>query len=216
MTDLSTNEETKKLEGSVGWFNQGGFIPSVQGSSQFTTTAYGLEMGLNPPFMVKDRWHVVEILKRENERPMTFSEARGQVEAEMLPAWQDGIIKDFYRNARKTAKVEMLGRFAPGQGLSVDELFARAVGVVDPQQKLELLNLVHTDYPESGRADDALFMAANVAMDTWTDVKVAERYLNLLLEEYPDSELAPDAQFLRDNLYNPDVLNPKSIDSLRK
>ena len=109
-----------------------------------------------------------------------------------------------------------MGRFAPGQGLSVEELFTRAMAVADPMQKIELLNLVHSDYPESGRADDALFMAANVALETWADVKVAERYLRLLLEDYPDSDLAGDAQFLMDNLYNPDVMNPSSVEDLRK
>ncbi len=216
MNDFSTNEETKELEGSVGWFNQGGIIPMIQGTSKFTNIAYDLDIGLHPPFRVSGRWHVVEILARENERPMTFNEARGQVETEMMPAWQDGVVKDYYREARKTYPVKKMGRFAPGQGLSVEELFSRAMAVADPMQKIELLNLVHSDYPESGRADDALFMAANVALETWADVKVAERYLRLLLEDYPDSDLAGDAQFLKDNLYNPDVLNPRSIDELRK
>lgn len=216
MSEMSVNEETSKQEGSVGWFNQGGTIPMISGTIKFTTIAYNLDMGLNPPFMVTGRWHVVDILKRENERPMTFNEAKDQVEVEMLPGWQDGLIKDYYREARKTYPVEKMGRFAPGQGLTVDELFSRAMMVADGAQKIELLNLVYTDYPESDRADDALFMAANVALETWTDVKVAERYLRLLLEEYPDSDLAADAQFLKDNLYNPDIINPKSVDDLRK
>ncbi len=216
MKELSVNRETADLKGSVGWFNQGGGIPTVPNSAKFTSAAYSLEFGLNAPFRVVDRWHVVEILNRENERPMTFNEARGQVETEMLPAWQNGVIRDYYRSARKTYPVEMMGRFAPGQGLSVDELFARAMAVADPMQKIDLLNLVYSDYPESDRADDALFMAANVALEQWSDVKVAERYLRLLLEDYPDSDLAADAQFLKDNLYNPDVMNPQTMEDLRK
>lgn len=216
MNEFTVNEETKELEGSVGWFNQGGVIPLVTGSKEFTTLAFNLDIGLNPPFMVKNRWHVVEILKREHERPMTFNEARAQVETEMMAGWQDGLIKDYFRKARKEQNVQMLGRYAPGQGLSVDELFARAMAVADPQQKLDLLNLVHTDYPESDRADDALFMAANVALEAWVDIKIADRYLRILLEEYPDSDLAADAQYLRDNLDNPQVLNPTSVDDLKK
>ncbi len=76
--------------------------------------------------------------------------------------------------------------------------------------------MIHTDYPESDRADDALFMAATIALDTWVDVKVAERYLRILLQDYPDSELAEDAKFLKDNLYNPEVLNPKSMEEFNK
>ena len=66
------------------------------------------------------------------------------------------------------------------------------------------------------RADDALFMAANVAVDSGMDLKVAERYLLRLLEDYPDSELVEDARFLGENLYNPAIRNPQSMEELRK
>jgi peptidyl-prolyl cis-trans isomerase C len=216
LVDYTVNRESKKLDGSVGWFNQGGIIPFITGSQQFTTEAYQLEKGLHAPFLISNRWHVVEILMRENERPMTFTEAKGSVELEMLPAWQDGILKDYLLKTRREGSVELLGEFAPGKGLSADELFARALAVADPAKKIELLNLIHSDYPQSDRADDALFLSANTALESLSDVRVAERYLLLLLDEYPDSELASDATFLKDNLHNPEVLNPKSIEDLRK
>ena len=216
MVQMSVNQETRKMEGNVGWFNQGGIIPFIRDSEKFTNEAYGLKIGLHPPFLIADRWHVVEILKRENERPMTFSEAKGKVEMAMMPGWQDAIVKDYLLSARKDHPVVMFGEFAPGKGLSADELFSRAMAVADGKRKIELLNLIHTDYPESDRADDALFLAATFALDNWVDVNVADRYLRLLLEEYPDSELAEDAKFLRDNLNNPEVLNPKSMEELRE
>lgn len=216
MTDLTVNKTSSELDGSTGWFNQGGVIPYIMGSTNFTNIAYGLSKGIHEPFMVMDRWHVLEILKRENERPMTFGEARNQVELDMMPAWQDGVIRDHLLAARKDYPVQAMGRFSPGQGLTVDELFAQAAVVVDGERKIALLNLIHTDYPESGRGDDALFMAAMTALETWDDVKVAERYLRLLLEDYPDSELREDAQFLKDNLYNPEILNPQSMEDLQK
>ena len=216
LMEYSVNEETKETEGSVGWFNQGGVIPFISGSQKFTQQAYGLEYGLHPPFLIANRWHVVEVLKRENERPMTFTEAKGSVKIEMMPAWQDGILKDYLLNSRRENPVELMGDFAPGKGLSPDELFARAMAVADPARKIELLNLIHSDYPESDRADDALFLSASTALESLSDLRVAERYLTLLLDEYPDSELAADAEFLRDNLYNPEVLNPKSVEDLRK
>lgn len=216
MMEMSVNKESKELDGSVGWFNQGGIIPYIAGSENFSQVAYDLDMGLNLPFKVVNRWHVVEILSRENSRPATFSEAKNKVELDMMPAWQDAIIKDYLQQARKDYPVELLGDYAPGKGLTADELFARALSVADGEKKIELLNLIHTDYAGSQRADDALFLAATVALDTWSDVRVAERYLRLLLEEYPDSELIEDAKFLKDNLYNPEVLNPKSMDDIRK
>lgn len=216
MVETTVNQESKGLDGSTGWFNQGSVIPFIMGSQKFSNRAYGLDLGLHPPFMISDRWHVVEILGRENERPMTFSEARGQAETQMMPAWQDGLVRDYLLEARETYPVQRMGRFSPGQGMTVEELFAQANAVADGERKIALLNLIHTDYPESDRADDALFMAALAALDTWQDVRVAQRYLRVLLEEYPDSDLREDAEFLRDNIYNPEVLNPKSIEDLRK
>jgi len=216
MVDLSVNQDSKDMDGSVGWFNQGGVIPFIHGSEKFTNEVYGFEKGLHPPFLIADRWHVVEVLGRENERPMSFAEAKDQVELAMMPGWQDAIIKGYLRESRKKHTVEMFGEFAPGQGLSPDELFSRALAVVEPQRKIELLNLLYTDYPESERADDALFLAANVALDSWQDARVAQMYLGILLEEYPDSDLTEDATFLEENLFNPAVLNPKSMEDLRK
>ena len=116
---MSVNEETKANEGNVGWFNENGVIPIVLGSKMFTSKAFNLEIGVNPPFQVGDRWHVVEIINREFERPMTFPEAKAQAKRDMKPAWQDEIIKDYLLEARQRNKVELAGEFAPGKGLSV-------------------------------------------------------------------------------------------------
>ena len=73
-------------------------------------------MGLNPPFKVVNRWHVVEVLSRENSRPMTFTEAKNKVELDMMPAWQDAVIKDYLLSARQDYPVELMGDYAPGNG----------------------------------------------------------------------------------------------------
>ncbi len=214
--EMSTNDDTKKEGGNTGWFAKGGFIPFIRGSEQFATAVYDLEMGLHAPIKVADRWHVVEVTHREYERPQTFAEAESQVLKDMLPGWQNSIIKDYLLEARNTYPVEMLGAYTPGQGASAEELFNRAMALPDPDRKLELLSMIHTDYPDDPKADDALFMSANVALDTWQDRRIAERYLIMLIEEYPDSELIEDAKFLNKNLNNPKVLNPQSIEDLRQ
>lgn len=214
--DFSKNIETGKDGGQMGWFNKGGFIPFINNSVEFTNIAADLEIGLHPPFRIGDRWHVVEILKKEHGRPMTFKEAESQVLGAMLPGHQDALVKDYLLSARVKHPVAMMGRFAPGQGMSPESLFARGMAIADPQAKLDVFALVYTDFPESDKADDALFMSAMVAMDTWQDRRVAERYLRQMLEDYPDSELAEDAQFLKENMYNPKALNPSSIEELRK
>ena len=216
VAEMSTNEDTKKEGGNTGWFAKGGFVPFIRASEQFATAVYDLEMGLHEPIKVADRWHVVEVTHREYERPQTFTEAEGQVMKDMLPGWQNSIIKDYLLDARKAHTVTMLGKYKPGQGATAEELFNRAMAVADPERKLELLSMIHTDYPTGPKADDALFMSANIALETWNDRRIAERYLLMLIAEYPDSELIEDAKFLNKNLNNPKVLNPQSIEDLRQ
>lgn len=214
--EMSVNEDTKKTGGNTGWFNKGGFVPFIRNSEEFTSKVYDLDIGLHPPIKVGDRWHVVEVTHREYERPQTFTEAKNHVMQDMLPGWQDAVIKDYLLAARKKYSVKMLGTYAPGQGATEEELFKRAMAITDPQKKLELLSMIHTDFPDGDRADDALFVSANVALETWRDRRIAARYLRMLIDEYPDSELIEDAKFLRENLNNPKVLNPKSIEDLQQ
>jgi len=214
--EMSVNDDTKEMGGATGWFNKGGLIPFIRSSGSFANQAFDLEIGVHPPFKAGDRWHVVEILARDYARPQTFTEAKNKLGQDMLPGWQDAIIKDYLRNARQKYPVQLEGKFVPGKGASAVELLARALAIPDTQKKLDVLTLLYTDYPTSDRADDALFMSANVALEAWDDKRIALRYLDLLIDEYPDSELVEDAKFLRDNLYNSEVINPQSIEDLKR
>ncbi len=214
--EMSVNKDTKKEGGVTGWFAKGGFIPFIRNSEEYANKVYDLDIGLHPPIKVADRWHVVEVTHREYERPQTFTEARDKVMVDMLPGWQRAVVKDFLLSERKKYPVRMLGEYAPGKGATEEELFRRALAVTDAEKKLELLSMIHTDFPDGDRADDALFVSANVALETWQDARIAERYLLMMLEEYPDSELADDAKYLLDNLYNPKVMNPQSIEDLQQ
>lgn len=216
VNEYSENEVTKAEDGNCGWFNQGGQMPIVKGGSIFTRKCFELEDGINPPVMVSGRWHIIDVHAKKPERPMTFKEARNQLEVQLLPGFQDALMKDFLREARKRFDVTLQGRFEPGQGLTPEQLFVQGMNVADPRKRIDLFKVIWTDFPESKEADDAMFMAANVSLEAFQDYKIAERYLRILLEEYPDSELAPDAQYLMDNLANPAALNPTSIEELRK
>jgi parvulin-like peptidyl-prolyl isomerase len=214
--EMSVNKDTKEKGGNTGWFAKGGFIPFIRNPESFANQVFDLEIGTHPPIQVGDRWHVVDVVKREYARPQTFTEAKNKLMQDMLPGWQDAIIKDYLLAARKKYPVEMMGAFAPGQGASAEDLFARAMALPDHQKKLEVLSMIYTDYPTSGKADDALFMSANVALEAWQDRAIARRYLDMLITEFPDSELIEDAKFLRKNLYNSKVMNPQSIEDLKQ
>ncbi len=215
-SEYSTNTKTLANEAEVGWYTKTGIVGPIRNSKSFIGATFDLEIGLHRPVQVGDLWHVVEILDRQPARPMTYTESRDLVKTAMLPAFYDGKIKDYVLEARKNQTIELFGKYQPGKGLDPDALMQRAALVVEPGIKLDYYRLIYTDFPESERADDALFMCALVCMDTWQDRRMAQRYLDLLLEEFPDSDLHEDAVFLKENLYKPGGLNPSSIEELRK
>lgn len=212
--DYSINADTKVNGGDLGWFNRDGFIPYIRDSKTLIGAIFDLEIGVNKPMLIGNRWHVVEISQRQPRRPQTFAEARNRVSVDIMPGLIDGVVKDYLKEARQRYGVELMGEFAPGQGLSPDELFARAIANADPERRHDLMIMLQTDYPDSPRADDALFMAADAAMEAFADLRVAGRLLKQLIEEYPDSELIEDARYLRENLYKPELRQPRSIEDL--
>ena len=216
VADYSVNAATRANSGELGWFNEGGFVPDITDASRFTTIAFGLRDGLNPPVEVNGRWHVLEIMRRENARPMTFAEARDQVKQDMMPGFQEGVVQDYLRQARVTYPVQTFGQYAPGGGLSAEQIFARAMALPDSENKIDMFMLVVSEYPASDRVDDALFMAAQVYLDLWGDSRSAARCLTELTEKFPESELVDDARYMLENLDNPAALNPQSIEELRR
>ncbi|RKZ13923.1 hypothetical protein DRQ50_09750 [bacterium] len=214
--DLSNNRLTAAEGGSLGWFNEGGFIPNVRDSEQLAKIAYNRPDGLNPPLFAGGAWHVIEVEGREPPRPMTFNEARSKVEQDFLPSFQSQLVTDYLAEARTRYPVEYSGQFAPGGGVSAEALFQRARVVTDPEKQLEILTVVIEDFPESDRVDDSLFLAAQAVMERWGEARLASRYLQRLVDEYPDSELVEDAKYLLENMGNSKIWSPESIEDLRR
>ncbi|MEZ4388488.1 MAG: peptidylprolyl isomerase [Candidatus Krumholzibacteriia bacterium] len=213
---LSKNPETAARGGDLGWFNKGGFVPGIKDSDTFTEAVWGLQHGINPPLQVGDTWHVVMVHDIQYERPQTLDEAYQRVVSDLTPELQAQAVRDWSDQAQQAAKIEYFGEFRPGNGKTAKELLERAFYAKDPQQKADLLTLLIEDYPDDEYTDDAMFMAANVYLDTWGDRRKASFFLLALLRKFPDSDYAADAQYLLDNLDHPERIQPRSIEDLRK
>ena len=161
-------------------------------------------------------WHVVDVHDRRRERPQTLEEAYDRVVSDMTDEFNRGIIDEWMRTAQAAADIEYFAEFRPGHGKTAKELLERAFYANDVEEKLDLLGLVVDDYPESEYADDALFMAGNLVLDTWGDRRQASVYFYELIKRYPDSVYREDAQFMMDNMDQPGMVQPKSIEELRK
>ncbi len=213
--EFSVNQQSKKLAGDCGWMNEGTVVPLVEAGAAFSKAVFNLPLGVNAPLQVGDRWHIVDVTNREAGRGSSFEEAKDAVRGEMLPAFQDAIIKDYLKSARAKYGVQLMGRFTPGQGMTPQQLFERAMLNTDMQRRVEILQMVADDFPESDKADDALFMAANTALENFADPTFGGRILEDLVARYPQSELVDDAKFMLDHLYDPRFIQPKSIEDLK-
>lgn len=211
----SINEATKPNGGSLGWFNKGGFVPQMPESRAFTDAIWDCEPGVNPPREVAGKWHVVKVIDRQYDRPQTLEEAYDAVVRDMLPSYQAGIVRTWVDDARASAKIEYFGDYRPGKGRTARELLDRALAMHDTQQKMDLYQLIAEDYPDDPLTDDALFLAANEALDTWGDRAQASDLLSLLIKRYPASEYVADAQYMIDNMARPGFTKPQSIEDLR-
>jgi peptidyl-prolyl cis-trans isomerase C len=214
--EVSVNEKTKKLAGDAGWMNEVSIVPLVDLGTEFSKAVFNLPIGVNPPLQIGGRWHVVEITHREFEHSSSFDQVKETVQNEMMPGFQNAIIKDYLKSARQKYGVEMKGRFTPGQGMTPQQIFERAMLNPDIMRRIDLLSMIAEDFPESDRADDALFMAANTAIENLTDLTVGADIFESMIELYPESELVSDAKFILENLYDPKFRKPASIEDLKR
>jgi peptidyl-prolyl cis-trans isomerase C len=213
---MSINDETRLNGGDLGWFNRDGYIPYIKNSGEFTQRIWDLKSGVNEPVEFMGHWHVVKVGERQYERLQTLEEAYDRVVADMLPAMREAEVDTWSREARAEASVEYFGEFRPGHGKSAKELLERAYYTKDPREKINLLGLLVDDYPDSELADDALFVAANVSLDTWGDRREAGLLLRALVTRYPESVYVDDANYMLENMHKPGMVNPKSIEELRQ
>lgn len=214
--DFTINEKTKNLSGDAGWMGDGTAVPLLEDGMAFSKAVFNMPIGFNPPVKVGDRWQIVQISHREFERNSSFDEAKDAIRTAMMPGFQDAIIKDYLKEARAKYGVKTEGRFAPGEGLTAEQLFERAKLNKDVLRRIDMLTMLADDFPESARADDALFLAGNAAIESLEDVSVGQRILMRLVAEYPKSELVGDAQFIIDNVNDPKFRNPTSIEDLKR
>jgi hypothetical protein len=212
----STNPESIKAAGDLGWFNKGGFIPALPYGKEFSEQIWNWEKGLHEPVQIGGDWHIIQILEREYERPLTLAESRDRIIRELTPILQEEVVETYLRQAKQENMIEYFGSYRPGEGRNPKELFERAWYANTPELKIDLYKMLVEDYPDSDYADDALFMIANVYLDTWHDVPFAGRYLDRLVKNYPESNLIGDAQYMLENMGKPDFVQPTSIEDLRR
>ena len=216
LAKYSQNIMTATEGGSLGWFNENGYVRYITNGKELSGHVFGWELGLHAPEYIGENWHVIEILERRRSRQQSFSEVRERITADFMPSLQASLVEERLTVLRNEKAPVFLGQYAPGSGRSVEELFQHGILANSPEKQLELFDLVISDFPESEYVPKALFMKANVYLDTWSDTRQARVHLHRLIQEYPESELHEQARYIMDNLGKVDFSAPKSIQDLQK
>ncbi|MBC8423448.1 tetratricopeptide repeat protein, partial [bacterium] len=124
--------------------------------------------------------------------------------------------EEYVQQRRQEIDLEYFGKFRPGEGRTAEELLSLGMLANTPERQEELYNLLLRDFPDSEYAPMALFMKANLYMDTTGNKYRARSALNKILQRYPDSEIREQAQYMLDNLARANFDTPDTIEELRK
>ena len=116
-------------------------------------------------------WHVVEIMRREEQRPQTLDEVRDLIVQALTPIMQQQRIDDFLRQARKTSNIQYFGTYAPGNGLNPRDLIRLAQYAQVPEEKVDLYKQVH---PDSEFVDQARYILENMGKPGYRSPKSVE------------------------------------------
>jgi len=119
----------------------------------------------------------------------------GEFKSTLVP-WMKAEVKKGVEELRDSAKAKF-----EADGKALNEAMEKVNQLTAKIQKLK-----EEDQKAKDRADDALFMAAQVALEAGGNLRTAEWYLSLLIAHYPQSEMLSDAKYLRENLGNPKVM----------
>ncbi len=215
VAEFSRNALSAQQEGVLGWFNRSGYIAALPYGKEFTETVFDWSPGLHPPVKIGGHWHIVEILDRQSARTLSLAEVQDRIIDQLKPGLQQAAKEEFLARRLKEEPVEYFGEFRPGNGRTAEELLKLGMLAANFERKLEVFDTLLEDYPDSKEAPMALFLKANLYLDTTGDMYRCRFYLQQLLAGYPQSEIADQARFMLDNLGKIDFKSPRSIQDLR-
>jgi len=212
----SHNAKSLVQGGDLGWFSRKGFIPTLVYGPLFAKHVFDWDRGLHEPELIGGDWHVVEILNSEPSRQLTVDEVRDRIISDLTPNVRKRANEAFIAEHRSEYDIEYFGAYRPGQGRTAEELIRLAMMSNTFERQLQLYDLLLLDYADSEYAPVALFMEANLHIDTNGDTYTARGLLKRILRKYPETDLIEQVEYMLENLGNPNFQTPQSIEELRE
>lgn len=98
----SEDERTKDKGGDLNWFSRGR-LPG-----DFTAPVFSLAVGeTSEPFKTRFGWHIVEILEKQSERPVTYEEVAGEIRSHLESQRTEETVKVLMQKLRRVANIQL-------------------------------------------------------------------------------------------------------------
>lgn len=194
---FSEDEATKANDGSLGWFNPGGFVIGMGFNKEFTKFVFDKgKQGTYGPVKIGDTWHIIRISGIEPGGKRSLEEAHDSIESKLRPGYARQALKDKLRELNRAEGVEVLGDYDIQETRTAEQLYRLAGESHDPRARVEYYESLVENYPDHELADDALFMAGFLLSEKFGDVGGSGDDFQRLLQEYPDSPWVESARWL--------------------
>jgi tetratricopeptide (TPR) repeat protein len=196
------SEETTTANdgGTIGWFNRDGFVLGLGFNEEFTRLAFEMEPhSLREPVRIGDKWYIIKIGARVEDRPLEFEQARERINRLLAPVVARERYESFVRQQKRALGVKGFGEFQ-GESRSADQLYQLAAESRNTAARLDFYEKLVELYPDHERADDALFMMGFLNSEEFGDQGAAMHAFRRLHREYPESEFAEQAEWMMQNL----------------
>ena len=98
----SEDERSKSAGGDLNWFSRSRM------PADFTDPVFALAVGqVSEPFKTRLGWHLVEVLEKEAERPVTYEEVSDEIRNHLESQRTEETVKELTEKLRKVANLEL-------------------------------------------------------------------------------------------------------------
>lgn len=98
----SEDERNKNQGGDLNWFSR------ARMPADFTGPAFALSAGeVSEPFKTRLGWHIVEVLEKQAERPVTYEEVADEIRHHLESQRTEETVKELMKKLRKVANLEV-------------------------------------------------------------------------------------------------------------
>ena len=201
----SEDPVTAVVNGSLGYFNPGGYIKSVGYSQMFGKSVAQLEAGEVSDVISFERGYaIVKLNEKRPPQQQPLSEVRKRI-VDKLRGMKantayvteiDRLRKKFEPENYYWEKVEKTRK-------TPEEIWEKAQLETDPYQRIQYYRNLVNHYPDDSYAPQALFMIGFVYAEEIQNLVQARRTFDELLESYAGSDIAESAKWMIDNMNNP-------------